>query len=113
MAKAKGGIQGYTVQEAQNVSIGQAGTAYLDDADIYTPPVGNVVVAIQAVGADCTLAAGTVSESKRYVDFTNASTSAANGDAMGALVLAEGTTIYGRWTTVGITATSQAILYLG
>ena len=39
MAK-KGGIQGYTVQEAQNVSMGQAGTAFVSDNNTYEPPTG-------------------------------------------------------------------------
>jgi len=109
MAK-KGGIQGYTVQEAQNVSMGQAGVAYLSDGDPYTPPTGSVVVAIQAID-DCTFETDTASESTNYASPAAAHSS--GGDAMGALTNPSGVTIYGRFTSVHMTSSCKAILYLG
>ena len=49
MSKAKG-LHTFTVQEAQNATMGQAGTAFVDSGqgtDTYTPPTGTVVVAIK------------------------------------------------------------------
>lgn len=110
MAK-KGGIQGYTVQEAQNVSMGQAATAFVSDNNTYTPPTGSVVVAIQAV-EDCILTANTVSESTNYVSPAAAGPGT-NGNAMSTLTIPSGMTIYGRWTAVDFSGSPKAMLYLG
>ena len=109
MAK-KGGIQGYTVQEAQNVSMGQAGVAFLSDGDPYTPPTGSVVVAIQAID-DSTFENDTTSESTNYASPEAAHSS--GGDAMTSLTIPAGMTIYGRFTSVHMAAGCKAILYLG
>ena len=111
MAK-KGGIQCYTVQEAQNVSMGQAGTAYVSDNNAYEPPTGSVVVAIQAM-VDCVLvAATTVAESSQYVDGANPGPGT-NGNALDTLTIPAGMTIYGRFTKVDFSGSPKAILYLG
>ena len=111
MAK-KGGIQGYTVQEAQNVSMGQAGVAYLNDGTAYVPPTGTVVVAIQAID-DSTFEADSTSESSNYASPNAAGPSTSGGAAMGALTIPSGMTIYGRFTSVHMAAGCKAILYLG
>ena len=110
MAK-KGGIQGYTVQEAQNVSMGQAATAFVSDTTTYEPPTGSVVVAIQAV-EDCILTTNTVSESTNYVSPAAAGPGT-NGNAMSTLTIPAGMTIYGRWTAVDFSGSPKAMLYLG
>ena len=111
MAK-RGGIQGYTVQEAQNVSMGQAGTAFVSDNNTYEPPTGSVVVAIQAM-VDCVLvAATTVSEGSNYVDGSNAGPGTA-GNALSTLTIPAGMTIYGRFIKVDFSGSPEAILYLG
>ena len=46
---AQKGLYTFTVQEAQNATLGQAGTAFLTDSSTYTPPTGQVVIAIQFV----------------------------------------------------------------
>ena len=110
MAK-KGGIQGYTVQEAQNVSMGQAGTAFISDTNAYEPPTGAVVVAIQALDECVLVAATTVSESSNYVDGSNAGPGT-NGNALSTLTIPAGMTIYGRFTKVDFSSGS-AMIYLG
>ena len=109
MAK-KGGIQCYTVQEAQNVSMGQSGVVYLSDGDPYTPPTGAVVVAIQAM-VDCVFENDSTSESTAYA--SPAAPHSSGGDSMGTLTIPAGMTIYGRFTRVHFSGTPKAILYLG
>tara|TARA_R100000278_G_scaffold57097_2_gene47075 strand:+ start:2360 stop:2692 length:333 start_codon:yes stop_codon:yes gene_type:complete len=110
MAK-KGGIQGYTVQEAQNVSMGQAGTAYISDTNTYTPPTGSVVVAIQTLGDDAVLTTDTTTESGQYVSPSVAGPGT-NGNALSTLTIPAGSTIYGRFTAVDLSS-GTALLYLG
>jgi len=110
MAKA-GGIQAYTVQEAQNVSMGQAGVAFVSDNNTYTPPTGSVVVAIQAID-DCIFTTNTLTEGKRYAGPAAAGPGE-NGNAMSTMTIPSGMTIYGRFTAVAFSGSPKAILYLG
>ena len=48
MSKAKG-LHTYTVAEAQNATMGQAGVAFISGTATYEPPTGKVVVAIQVI----------------------------------------------------------------
>ena len=109
--KRNGGLQGFTVQEAQNASLGQAGVAFLSDTSTYTPPENQIVIAIQFVqdtvfdSADATTA------------HANWPTDAlggpgTNSDAINQTVMPAGITIYGRWKTVAFDS-GAAFLYLG
>ena len=50
MAKLESGnAHRYTVIEAQNLALGQSGVAFLSDTSTYTPPTGQLVIAIQFV----------------------------------------------------------------
>ena len=110
MAK-KGGIQGYTVQEAQNVSMGQAGVAFVSDTNTYTPPTGSVVDAIQAID-DCIFTTNTLTEGSNYAGPAAAGPGT-NGNAMSTMTIPSGMTIYGRFTAVDFSGSPKAILYLG
>ena len=105
------GLQGFTVQEAQNASLGQAGVAFLKDTSTYTPPTGNIVIAIQFVE-------DTVFDSS---DATTADDSwptdaqggpGTNSDPIDQTTMPAGITIYGRWKTVAFDS-GAAFLYLG
>jgi hypothetical protein len=113
MAGNKGkGLHSYTVQEAQNATMGQAGSVYLDtDGKVFTPTSG-VVVAITMVqesdfdtltaetGTDCFGIANT--------GFESGGDELANTDLFPA-----GLTIYGRWTSVSLNTNGACICYIG
>ena len=105
------GLQKYTQQEAENIGLGQAGVAFLSGTNTYTPPEGQVVVAIQFV------------EDTQFDsdDATTADekwpTDAQGGPGTGSVAINQttmlaGMTIYGRWKTVAFD-NGKAFLYLG
>ena len=98
--------------EADNVSLGQYGAAYLSDTSTYTPPVGKVVVAIQFI-QDSTFddADATVGVEDLWPDHGQGGPGT-NSDAIPAAdTFKAGTTIYGRWSAVALD-TGAAMLYL-
>ena len=106
------GLHSYTVQEAQNATMGQAGSVYLDaDGTTFTPTSG-VVVAITMVqetdfdtltpesGTQCIEVGGTGYES--------------GGDTLvSSDLFPAGMTIYGRWTSVSLNTNGACICYIG
>ena len=96
----------YTVAEAQNAALGQAGSVFIDDTDIHTGPfVAIAAIEDSAVDAsDCTNiantmvdgASGTTGASTMTTDFT----------------IPAGMTIYGRWTAINL-ASGACIAYVG
>ena len=104
-------IKKYTAEEALNLGLGQAGVAFLSGTATYTPPSGQVVVAIQFVedtefdSADATTA---------DADWpTDAQGGAGTGSvAINQTMMLAGMTIYGRWKTVAFDS-GKAFLYLG
>ena len=104
----------YTVQEAQNISLGQAGVAYLSDTSTYTPPTGQVVVAMTFLtdskfdSADAKVA----EDPLRWPTYSDAGPGT-NSDAFAGDTMPAGVTIYGRWTAVAFDTGSQVVLYLG
>ena len=104
------GLHTYTVQEAQNISLGQAGVAYLTDQDTYVPPTGQVVVAITFI-LDTVFASATAAEE------ASSPTQAAAGpgtesDAFGTDTFPAGVTIYGRWDSITLNGGS-IVAYTG
>ena len=106
------GLHSYTVQEAQNATMGQAGSVYLDtDGTTFTPTSG-VVVAITMIsdtdfdtltaetGAKCIEVGGT--------GYESAGDTLANSDLFPA-----GMTIYGRWSSVSVNTNGACICYIG
>ena len=102
--------QKYTVAEGNNISLGQAGVAYLTDTNTYTPPSGTVVVAITFV-EDTVFTSNTTVES---TSFTTQGTAGpgTNADAFGSDTFPAGLTIYGRFTAIDFSS-GAAMLYLG
>ena len=105
------GLQKYTQQEFGNISLGQAGVAFLSGTGTYTPPEGQVVVAIQFV-EDTQFDAD--DETTADEDWP---TDAQGGPGTGSVAINQttmlaGLTIYGRWKTVAFDS-GKAFLYLG
>ena len=103
-------IRNYSVLESGNLGLGQAGSAYFNGTNTYTPQTGKVVIAIQVID-DCVFSSATVAES---ADFTDQDTpeSGDNADAFGTDTFPAGITIYGRWTAVDLTS-GAVMLYMG
>ena len=109
--------------------LGQQGSGFCDTAGDFTPPTGKVIVAITCLGdaGETTAFTKLVGDTSGYT-ATDGSTGTAyfgtvnvtaNGDGSDTLAAANlvtsGTTIYGRWTAVAITADSDGgiICYFG
>jgi hypothetical protein len=105
-------IHKFSVIEAGNVGLGQAGSAFLTDADSkYTPQDDRVIIAIQVIET-CTFKAGTTPENDNFTGFA-AAEAGTNADAFGGTEdFQTGTTIYGRWTEVTI-GKGAVMLYMG
>tara|TARA_R100001129_G_scaffold142962_2_gene104038 strand:+ start:542 stop:853 length:312 start_codon:yes stop_codon:yes gene_type:complete len=98
------GLHKYTVVEAQNAALGQAGSIFKNDTDAVT---GKKIVAIQFI-EDTLLTTLTPSNS----EFIG--TSGGNGDDIHSTddTFPQGMTIFGQWTAVTL-ASGAAIIYLG
>ena len=115
-----------TANEGNMAALGKYGVAFTDTADVFTPPTGMVIIALQfldtgvihtltSVDAD----AGT----RKYMNTANSAHAAAdnlegtNGQqlALGNL-FPIGMTIYGRWSSFrrnATGATAGTVIYLG
>jgi len=116
MAGKRGGIHSYTVQEAQNAAMGQAGSVFLDTASTDFIPTNGVVVAITMI-TDCAfefLTGEGGDGSGTYINRIGDGYES-QGDALGSGdSFPAGMTIYGRWTTVSVQTSGQkCICYVG
>ena len=105
------GLRQYSVVEGQNVGLGQLGSAYLSDTSSYSPPSGQVVIAIQVID-DAIFDSGTAGESTAFTGQATGATAGTNADALGSDSFATGTTVYGRWTGVQLVS-GAVMMYLG
>ena len=100
------GLHKYTVQEAQNAALGQAGSVFIDDQDIHT----GLFVAITAIedsvvdASDCTNIANTM------VDGASGTTGATTMTTD--FTIPKGTTIFGRFEFFSL-ASGKVIAYKG
>jgi len=101
-------------------SFGQLGSGYLDDANIFSPPSGKVIVGIQFL-QDTLLAALTADTAQgndaAFIGFAKVDGNGTNADDVtNAALFPAGMTIYGRWTNVQL-ASAQSdggiICYFG
>jgi len=96
------GIHKYTVQEAQNASMGQAGAKFISDIEPHT----GSFAAIQCLE-------DTVFTTLTPEDTVNGyGVGAYNGNTMAGETISAGTTIYGKWTTIDL-ASGLVIAYIG
>ena len=124
MARQKG-LHNYTVQEAQNATLGQAGSVYTAaSSDAIVPPSNLIFVAITMI-TDCTFdsSSGLVAEDPNI--FINTDTAAhdaaggsetsvlgSGGKTVASVVFPAGLTIYGRWNEIDV-ATGSCVAYIG
>ena len=97
------GIHKYTVQEAQNASMGQAGAEFISDNVART----GSFVAIQCL-EDTVFNALTPEDTVKGYGVGTYGTS----NTMASETISAGTTIYGKWTTIDLTS-GLVIAYIG
>ena len=106
------GLQGYTVQEAQNASLGQAGALLTNDtSNDIDAPTGSHWVALQIVD-DVTFTTLTQESNRWFGSATGATDLDSNGDTTSGITFPSGMTIYGRWSKFNL-AGGTVIAYLG
>ena len=109
-----GGNKKYTVVEAQNTALGQAGSILLDQSttDQDAVPLYGVFVAIQFI-EDTVFGTLTAEVSQVYPasDGTSTSIDANAGSAATAVTFPQGMTIFGRWTKINL-ASGACIAYV-
>ena len=110
-----GGNKKYSVVEAQNTALGQAGSILLDQSttDADAVPLYGVFVAIQFI-EDSTFGTLTAEVSQMYPasDGTSTSIDANAGSAATAVTFPQGMTIFGRWTKINL-ASGACVAYVG
>ena len=114
-----GGAQHFTVQEAQNTTLGQVGSMFNDGTSAMVAPTGHVFVAITFI-TDTTFdsSGGLIStDSDRFVN-TEAAANPLDGSSGGLALdnsntFPAGMTIYGRWTEIDPATGSGLIAYIG
>jgi len=114
MAVRNASLQKFTVAEAQNASLGQAGSIYHGGTDTLTCATGNFV-AIQFIEDSVfNSTSGLVAVDDTL--FPNSQSGAtgidSDGDAVDSVTFPAGMTIYGRWTQI-ILASGKIIAYVG
>jgi len=96
------GIHKYTVQEAQNASMGQAGAKFISDGEEHL----GVFAAIQCLE-------DTIFEELIPEDIVKGyGVGTYNGNTMASETISAGTTIYGKWTKIEL-ASGLVIAYIG
>ena len=94
------GMHKYSVQEAQNVKLGQGGNDYVTNATVNQTTNPNTQwVAIQALSVAAVVSATSVD--------TNI------WDSLSSVTIPVGTTVYGRWNVVTVASGDFAIVYRG
>ena len=114
MSKAKG-LHTFTVQEAQNATMGQASTAFVDDTGAFTIKAnsGLVIVAIQVID-DCVFSTLTPEDADKHVGVgSSEQTYHTNGESLASYSIPAGTTFYGRWTAATMSTAGACFYYLG
>lgn len=101
------GLHKFTVQEAQNAALGQAGSVFIDDADIHTGPFVAITAIIDSTvdATDCTNIENTM------VDGADGTTGAATMTTD--FIIPKGVTIFGRFEYFSIVSGGKVIAYKG
>ena len=106
------------IRNNSEVMLGQYGSTFSDAGDPVTPPAGYVIVAISFLGVMNLSSLVAASHSDDLISFGTADAGAGSG---GVVIdannkFASGSTIYGRWDSVSISAdasTAGIICYFG
>jgi len=102
----------YSVVEAQNVAMGQAGNAFVDTTGQYTPPHGKIVAITMLTDVEF---AELTPESTSFWCGTTAASPGTGGDTVTSSdTFPTGITIYGRWETCTLqTGGDKILIYFG
>ena len=103
------GLRTYQVNEANNVALGQIGSAYSDGTSI-TSLTNGVVVAITML-ADTTFTTLTP-ETSDFIEVDSTGYESKGDILANTDTFPKGITIYGRWTTVDVNS-GNIIAYIG
>ena len=114
MALRDANIHGLTVQEAQNVALGQAGSIYHGGTDTLTCATGNFVAIQFLEDAVFNSTSGLVAVEDTLFPNTQSGATGidSDGDPVDSVTFPAGMTIYGRWTQI-ILASGKIIAYVG
>ena len=111
-------IRKYTVQEADNTALGQAGSVFCDTTGTDLVTTKGVFVAIQILD-DVTFTTLTPEEGagRGFLSTGTASNAGASGAANNAIdssnTFPGGTTLFGRWSTINMNSGGSFIAYIG
>ena len=98
------GVNYYTVQESNNLQLGQGGWDIVTNATVNSHTYVAITILVGTEVISGNTASGTVTATSLDTDL---------GDSLSSLEVPEGTTIYGRWSSVTIGANDTAIVYRG
>ena len=109
----------YTVQESNNLAIGQGPSMFIneqstDGSKVYTPPTNTVFIAIQVIN-DAQFTQLLAEDNTKCFggDGVDNSRAGGTGDRVpAASTFPAGTVIYGRWTTIELT-NGIVVVYCG
>ena len=114
------GLYTYTVQESENIDLGQCGSIFIGSTSTaITPPSGHVFIAIQAISATrFSSSGGLVAEDPAmFINSETASSgggSGTGGEVIGGNAIIGGQIIYGRWTSIELLLSAHGIIaYIG
>ena len=101
---------------ATQIDIGQSGGAWIDTTDVFTPPTGKVVAAINVVTAATFTTLTPANDGGTYYPGTAVTaTAAGNGTNAAAIVSGDsfpvGQWIYGRWSAVDLAGGSVFVYF--
>ena len=116
----------YSVVEAGNLGLGQAGSMFIDASGAASPPTGTVFVAITFLEDTIFDSSGglVAEDENQYANTEAAAHNEADGSettkqGSGGLQIdasntfPQGATIFGRWTEIDIGASGMLIAYIG
>ena len=101
----------YSVVEAQNIVLGQVGTAYTDTDDQYTPPGTFKIIGITML-TDVEFSELTPTSTDNHFGTTAAAPGTDGATLAAGDTFPKGVTIYGRWNTLTLaTPGDKVIIY--
>ena len=101
----------YSVVEAQNIVLGQVGTAYTDTDDQYTPPGTFKIIGITML-TDVEFSELTPTSTDNHFGTTAAAPGTNGATLASGDTFPKGVTIYGRWNTLTLaTADDKVVIY--
>ena len=106
-------INKYTVVDAQNIQLGQIGSAFLDTTGQYTPPTGLKIIVITML-TDTEFSELTASDVAKNFGTTAASPGTGGDTLTSSDTFPAGITIFGRWDSCTLqTGGDKVLIYFG